>query len=96
MITVVGIGEDGLDGLGQRARDFVYGADVLAGGARHLEMAPRFTGPSVDWSQGIDVGMDAIAMHVQNGKAVVVLASGDPLYFGVGNNGHISAGLSIN
>jgi len=47
---------------------------------------PDFSGTRVDWSQGIDAGLDAIAKHVDAGRTVVVLASGDPLYFGVGNN----------
>lgn len=82
MIFVVGIGEDGLDGLGPKARAQIEGADVLAGGERHLNLIAGFTGPRVDWCQGID----AIAVHVAAGKKVVVLASGDPLYFGVAKN----------
>lgn len=86
MIFVIGIGEDGFDGLGKRARDVLGGADVLAGGARHLDMFSDFSGARVDWSQGIDAGLDGIAEHVAAGLQVVVLASGDPLYFGVGKN----------
>jgi len=84
VIVVVGIGEDGLDGLGTRARDAIAGAQVIAGGARHLAMVDDFNGVRIDWGQGIDAGLDAIATHMD--KAVVVLASGDPLYFGVAKN----------
>lgn len=86
MITVVGIGEDGLDGLALRARQAIAEAQVLAGGARHQALVSEFTGVRVDWSQGIEAGLDALAAHVQAGKRVVVLGSGDPLYFGIGNN----------
>lgn len=85
-ITVIGIGEDGLDGLAPAVRARVEGADVLAGGARHLALVPGFSGERVDWTNGIDVGLDAIAAHVEQGRAVIVLASGDPLDFGVGKN----------
>lgn len=86
MIFVVGIGEDGLDGLGTAAKALIEGADVLAGGARHLNLIGEFKGPRVDWSQGMDLGIDAIAGHMSADKNVVVLASGDPLYFGVAKN----------
>lgn len=85
-ITVIGIGEDGLDGLTAPACRAVQTAQVLAGGARHLKLVPDFTGPRVDWSDGIEAGLDAIAEHVHAGRNVCVLASGDPLYFGVGKN----------
>lgn len=86
MIFVVGIGEDGLDGLGAASRAQIEGADILAGGARHLNLISEFTGLRLDWSQGINAGIDAIAGHVATDKKVVVLASGDPLYFGVAKN----------
>ena len=37
-LSVVGMGEDGLDGLGGMARAAVEGAELLVGGARHLAM----------------------------------------------------------
>ena len=86
MIWVVGIGEDGLDGLGKRARGCIEAAQVLVGGVRHHGLVPDFAGDRVDWSGGIDAGLDAIEAYHQRGQAIVVLASGDPLYFGVGNN----------
>jgi len=85
-ITVIGIGEDGPAGLAPHALQALDGAQVLAGGARHLAMVPGFAGPTVDWSEGIAAGLDAIARHVDAGRAVAVLASGDPLYFGVAKN----------
>jgi precorrin-6Y C5,15-methyltransferase (decarboxylating) len=86
MIVVVGIGEDGLAGLTLRARQAIAETQVLAGGARHLGLVQDFAGARVDWSQGIEAGLDAIAEHVDGGRSVVVLASGDPLYFGVAKN----------
>ncbi|MCR4378541.1 MAG: precorrin-6y C5,15-methyltransferase (decarboxylating) subunit CbiE [Rhodospirillales bacterium] len=86
MIVIVGMGEDGLEGLSRQARQAIAEAQVLAGGARHFSFVPNFTGTRVDWSQGIEAGLDAIARHVKAGQSVTILASGDPLYFGVAKN----------
>lgn len=81
-LSVVGIGEDGLDGLGARARQKVEAAEVLVGGGRHLGKLADDARLRVTWGDGLDAGIDAIAQHA--GKAVCVLASGDPLNFGIG------------
>jgi len=86
MIYVVGIGEDGLRGLSDAARAVIKAADVLAGGDRHLNLVPNFKGPRLGWSQGIDAGIEAIATDTDAQQNVIVLASGDPLYFGVAKN----------
>lgn len=86
MILVVGIGEDGMEGLSRRARQAIVDAQVLAGGARHLTLVKDFSGERVDWSKGIELGLDTLAGHIDAGRSVVVLASGDPLYFGVAKN----------
>ncbi len=83
-ITVVGISEDGLDGLTPRVRTVVESADVLLGGERHLSKVPEGAEIRIDWSDGFEAAFDALEQH--SGKRVVVLASGDPLNFGVGNN----------
>ncbi|NQU61598.1 MAG: precorrin-6y C5,15-methyltransferase (decarboxylating) subunit CbiE [Rhodospirillales bacterium] len=89
-ITVVGIGEDGLDGLSLKARELIEGADVLVGGARHLGKIPEDPpgkeekSERIDWSDGFDETFDKI--EKLKDKRVVVLASGDPLNFGVGTN----------
>ncbi len=83
-ITVVGIGEDGLDGLAPATRKLVEGADVLVGGARHLSKVSGDKAERIDWKDGFDAAFDEMANKA--GKHVVVLASGDPLNFGVGKN----------
>ncbi|MDA0306005.1 MAG: precorrin-6y C5,15-methyltransferase (decarboxylating) subunit CbiE [Proteobacteria bacterium] len=83
-ITVVGIGEDGLDGLAPATRKLVEGADVLVGGARHLSKVSGGKKQRIDWKDGFDAAFDEMAK--KTGKQVVVLASGDPLNFGVGKN----------
>jgi len=87
-ITVIGIGEDGLDGLAPRVRKLVEDAEVLVGGVRHLGKAPddrpgtEEKAVNIDWSGGFDATFDEI--EKLKDKRVVVLASGDPLNFGVG------------
>ncbi|MEQ8228136.1 MAG: precorrin-6y C5,15-methyltransferase (decarboxylating) subunit CbiE [Rhodospirillales bacterium] len=81
-LSVVGIGEDGLDGLTARARKAVDDAAVLVGGDRHLSMLAEDARPRLTWGDGLDAGIEAIAGYA--GKSVCVLATGDPLNFGIG------------
>ena len=39
-LKVVGIGENGLEGISPVARKLIESAEVIFGGARHLEMVP--------------------------------------------------------
>ena len=84
ILNVVGIGEDGLDGLPPVLRRLVEEADVLVGGERHLSKVPAGDHRRIDWSDGFDTVFDEI--EKLEGQKVVVLASGDPLNFGVGAN----------
>ncbi len=81
-ITVVGMGEDGLESLGPAARTAVETADVLAGGERHLAKVPATGAERLTWGAGFPEALEKIAERC--GKRVVVLASGDPMFFGVG------------
>ena len=81
-LGVVGIGEDGLAGLTPRARALVDGARVLVGGARHLAMIPEDGRPRLTWPRPLTDLMPKIAEH--RGAPVCVLATGDPMQFGIG------------
>ena len=80
-LTVIGIGEDGLDGVSAAARALIAGAEVLVGGERHLALVPEGAAERILWRQPLTATIEPIAAH--RGKRVVVLASGDPLWFGV-------------
>lgn len=82
-LTVVGIGEDGLDGLPPAVRVLIDQADILVGGERHLSMVPATTAATRHpWPSPFT---DARPMlNSFRGKNVVVLASGDPQWFGAG------------
>lgn len=82
-IDIVGIGEDGLAGLGPAARALVDAAEVLVGGDRHLEMVPDgHPAERVRWGKPFDDSYAAIERHA--GRRVVVLTTGDPMYYGAG------------
>ena len=82
VIAVVGIGLDGVEGLGASAREAVERATVLAGSKRHLSYFAEHPAEKLDLAN-LDCGIDAIArLNLDN--SVVVLASGDPLFFGLG------------
>ncbi|WP_404382131.1 precorrin-6y C5,15-methyltransferase (decarboxylating) subunit CbiE [Caenispirillum salinarum] len=81
-LTVVGIGEDGLAGLSPAARAVIDGAAVLVGGARHLALAASTDAECIQWTT-LDETLAAI--EARRGSAgVVVLASGDPMVYGLG------------
>ena len=81
-IAVVGIGLDGVKGLAASVREIVDRATVLAGSKRHLSYFAEHPAKKLDLAN-LDRGIDAIArLNLDN--SVVVLASGDPLFFGLG------------
>jgi precorrin-6B C5,15-methyltransferase / cobalt-precorrin-6B C5,C15-methyltransferase len=82
-LTVVGIGEDGLEGLSPAARALVETAEVLVGGERHLAMVPEAVRVErLPWRRPLADTFPEI--EARRGRRVVVLASGDPMCFGVG------------
>src|SRR5579875_2419683 len=81
-LAVIGIGEDGWDGLSNAARALVAGAELIVGGARHLAFIPAAPGERLVWKSPLAETLPAIA--ARRGLPVAVLASGDPLCYGVG------------
>jgi precorrin-6Y C5,15-methyltransferase (decarboxylating) len=81
-LSVVGIGEDGLEGLTPRARMLVDGAQTLIGGDRQLEMLPEDGRQRLTWPSPLTDLMPQIADR--RGSPVCVLATGDPMFFGIG------------
>jgi precorrin-6Y C5,15-methyltransferase (decarboxylating) len=81
-LTIIGFGDDGLAGLAPAARTLVETAEVIVGGARHLAMVPLGAAERVAWRQPFS---DSIAtVGALRGRRVVVLASGDPMWYGAG------------
>jgi precorrin-6Y C5,15-methyltransferase (decarboxylating) len=82
-VTIVGISDDGCAGLSSRAVGAVSAAQVLAGGERHLAFFPQFRGERIVFKDGLARALDRIA-EAANEHNVCILASGDPMFFGVG------------
>jgi precorrin-6B C5,15-methyltransferase / cobalt-precorrin-6B C5,C15-methyltransferase len=82
-LSIVGIGEDGIEGLSPIARGLVGGAEIVFGGRRHLGLAaPLIRGAARPWPSPFD-GAAAEVLHYR-GRQICVLASGDPFHYGVG------------
>jgi precorrin-6Y C5,15-methyltransferase (decarboxylating) len=81
-LHVVGIGEDGMDGLTPAARAVVEAAEVIVGGDRHHRLSDRVTAKRVAWPSPFDAMIATIRSF--QGRRVVVLVTGDPLWFSVG------------
>ncbi len=82
-ITLVGIGDDGCVSLTSRAVSAVMKAGVLVGGERHLEFFPQFHGERIVLKDGLSAVLDRVSELAEE-QNVCVLASGDPLFFGIG------------
>jgi len=82
-LSIVGIGENGVEGLSSVARHLIRSAELVVGGTRHLELANSLIqGRRLAWPSPLSDAFDEIKRH--RGHSVVVLASGDPFHFGVG------------
>lgn len=82
-VTVIGMGDNGCAGLNSLAVEAVHNAQVLAGGERLLAFFPQFTGQRIVLRSGLATVLDRIAGLAEEHN-VCILASGDPLFFGVG------------
>lgn len=83
-IIVIGIGEDGVDGLSQASRSALASASIVYGGPRHLAMlsdaAPQ---ERIAWSKDLGADLERMAALYEQ-KSVAVMASGDPMLHGIG------------
>ncbi|MBC7740259.1 MAG: precorrin-6y C5,15-methyltransferase (decarboxylating) subunit CbiE [Candidatus Saccharibacteria bacterium] len=78
-LTIIGVGEDGLAGLAMASRDALQAAEMVFGAPRHLELL------GVDGTPW-DVPFTLVPVVAARGRRVVVLASGDPFWYGVGGS----------
>ena len=80
-LTIVGMGEDGYDGLGAAARLAIAQAEVIVGSERLLAFLPASAAERHVWPQPFSAVVDRI--RPLQGKRTVILATGDPLNYGV-------------
>jgi len=81
-LHIVGIGEDGMDGLVPATRAVVEAAEVIIGGDRHHTLTENLTAERLAWPHPFDALIETI--EGLKGRRVVILATGDPLWFSVG------------
>lgn len=91
-LTILGIGEDGVEGLSAAARDALAQAELVIGAPRHLSLLPALSCRAEEWPVPFALGIEGLLAH--RGKRVVMLASGDPFWFGGGASvtRHLEAG----
>jgi precorrin-6Y C5,15-methyltransferase (decarboxylating) len=82
-VTIIGIGEDGCGGLSSRAVNAIAEAQVLVGGERQLEFFPQFAGERIVLRGKPSETLARVATLADEHN-VVILASGDPMFFGIG------------
>ncbi|WP_438383838.1 precorrin-6y C5,15-methyltransferase (decarboxylating) subunit CbiE [Asaia sp. BMEF1] len=82
-LTLIGLGEDGFEALSRQAQRAIADAEVIMGGRRHLALIEgRSRAEQQPWPSPYAQAMPALQSHA--GRKVVVLASGDPFFFGAG------------
>jgi precorrin-6Y C5,15-methyltransferase (decarboxylating) len=80
-IQIIGIGDDGLDGLTSAARGLIQRADLLLGAEHTLALVPSFAGERMVAGGNLERVVERI--KAAGSQRVVVLVSGDPLFYGL-------------
>jgi precorrin-6Y C5,15-methyltransferase (decarboxylating) len=81
-IHIIGIGSDGLAGLTSRARQLVESADLLLGSDQTLDLIPETPAERVPIGQDLPEVVRTLEANLGK-KQMVVVAGGDPLFYGV-------------
>ncbi len=81
-LSIIGLGEDGLEGLTPVARVLLDRAEVLIGGQRVFDIVPEDGRERLSWTTPLSVLVEEIV--ARRGQRVCVLATGDPLHDGIG------------
>ncbi|GAX91026.1 precorrin-6y C5,15-methyltransferase (decarboxylating) subunit CbiE [Effusibacillus lacus] len=82
-VRIIGIGDDGLASLTPVLREYVEAADLLVGGERHLGFFPHVEAEKFAVQDGLAKAVERIDSVQSDDKQVVVLASGDPNFYGI-------------
>ena len=84
VVALVGIGADGWSGLTQSAIAQIEMAGVVVGGQRQLALLPDvILAERVPWPSPLRPVVEEM-VRCHRGRGLVVLASGDPMFFGIG------------
>jgi precorrin-6Y C5,15-methyltransferase (decarboxylating) len=80
-IHIIGIGDDGLAGVTDAARHLLEQADLIIGSKQALELLPPLKAQRLLVGDSFDEALQRLSRSTA--ERVVVLASGDPLFYGV-------------
>jgi precorrin-6Y C5,15-methyltransferase (decarboxylating) len=83
-VTIVGTGMSP-DDLSSKALSMIEGADILIGGKRHLNYFLKLPAKKVPLSKNLKPVLNVITTSLKKRKKVVVIASGDPGFYGIAN-----------
>ena len=86
-LTIIGIGDDGFEGLSPKVQQICRDADILLAAERHLKDMPKLKAETHIWGSPLHAGIKKILGWRdagRNGCNVVILATGDPMHFGIG------------
>lgn len=81
-LTIIGLGEDGPDGLAPASRAALAEAEIVAGAPRQLALLPDLAADRLEWPAPFSEGIPRLM--ALRGRRVAMLASGDPFWFGAG------------
>lgn len=81
-VFIVGVGDDGLASLTESARRCIEETEVILGSARALELLPSIKAERVVMGANLDEMVRRVERDLGK-RRLVVLASGDPLFYGV-------------
>ncbi|MFH0521124.1 precorrin-6y C5,15-methyltransferase (decarboxylating) subunit CbiE [Streptomyces sp. M41] len=83
-VTVVGIGADGWQGLPDDSRTALRAAEVVIGGPRQLDLLPAACAAErIPWPSPLRPAVPGL-LAAHTGRRIAVLASGDPMFYGIG------------
>ena len=80
-IHIIGIGDDGLDGVTAHARSLIERAELLLGAESTLSLVPGKGKSRLAVGANLQEAIDRI--QAAKDQSIVILASGDPLFYGV-------------
>lgn len=83
-ITIIGLHAGDPEAISAAMRHHIYGAELLVGGKRHLAQFPDYRGETLAITNNIETILDQLTSAREAGSRCVVLASGDPLFYGMG------------
>jgi precorrin-6Y C5,15-methyltransferase (decarboxylating) len=84
-LTVVGLGDGGADHLPPASRALIAAADCVIGGHRLLDHVAAILAPGTKTVPWTDLTQTVAAILERRGRPTVVLATGDPMHFGLGS-----------